>query len=111
AVIHAVGRVGKLTLAAADAELPPSSTAVIERRTVSSPLTGLISDPGAELARLAKRRARLEQDLQRCRAKLGNENFMANAPAEIVAQENERVAQFEREIAQLQAQEALVSKL
>src|SRR5690606_19367564 len=67
AVIHAVGRIGQLNIAAADAALPPSSTAVVERRTVSSPLVGLISDPAAELTRLAKRRAKLNQELDRCR--------------------------------------------
>ena len=34
-------------------------------------------------------------------AKLANENFVRNAPAEVVVQERERIAAFERDLAQL----------
>jgi valyl-tRNA synthetase len=110
-VIRAVGRIADLQIAAAGAELPPSASTSIEGRTISSPLAGLIDDPAAELARLAKRKAKLLQDLGRAEAKLRNQNFVANAPAEIVAQEHARIAEFQREIAQVAEQERLVSSL
>ncbi|MGH8239804.1 MAG: class I tRNA ligase family protein, partial [Steroidobacteraceae bacterium] len=55
AVIKAVGRIAELHMVAPGAQLPPSATASIEQRTISSPLAGLIDDPAAELARLEKR--------------------------------------------------------
>jgi valyl-tRNA synthetase len=43
-------------------------------------------------------------DLQRSSGKLSNEKFVDNAPPEVVAQEKERIAEFERTIAQLAEQ-------
>ncbi|MBL8271659.1 valine--tRNA ligase [Steroidobacter sp.] len=110
-VVRGVGKISELTLLASDATLPPSATASIDRRTISSPLAGLISDPQAELARLRKRKAKVQQDLAREEGKLRNEKFVANAPAEVVAEVNERIAEFKRQIAQLDEQEDMVSKL
>jgi valyl-tRNA synthetase len=107
-VIRAVGRISTLTVVSADAALPASASASIDRRTISSPLTGLIDDPEAELARLSKRKAKASQELGRAEGKLGNANFVANAPPDIVAQERERIEQFRREIAQAEEQERLV---
>jgi valyl-tRNA synthetase len=45
------------------------------------------------------------QDLAREEGKLKNEKFVASAPAEIVAEVHERIANFKREIAQLEDQE------
>jgi valyl-tRNA synthetase len=57
------------------------------------PLLGLI-DVDAELKRLAKEIARLEGEIRKCEAKLGNANFVANAPAAVVEQEKQRIAEF-----------------
>jgi valyl-tRNA synthetase len=110
-VVRAVGKIGDLKVVASDATLPPSATAIIDRRAISSPLVGLISDPQAELARLRKRKAKATQDLAREEGKLKNEKFVASAPAEIVAEVHERIANFKREIAQLEEQEKLVGDL
>jgi valyl-tRNA synthetase len=104
-VVRGVGKIGDLKFVASDAMLPPSATAIIDRRTISSPLAGLITDPQAELARLRKRKAKAMQDLAREEGKLKNEKFVASAPAEIVAEVHERIANFKREIAQLDDQE------
>ena len=68
-------------------------------------------DFDAELARLAKRRTKLEQELARASAKLDNASFVQNAPAEVVAQERERIAGFKRELAQLAEQHERVASL
>jgi valyl-tRNA synthetase len=110
-VVRGVGRIGELKLLPADASLPPSATAIVDRRTISSPLAGLISDPQAELARLQKRKAKVEQDLKKEEAKFANPNFVANAKPEVVALGHERIAEFKRQIAQLEEQEKMVSRL
>ena len=107
-VVKAVGRIAELRIAAVGAQLPPSATASIDQRTISSPLAGLIDDPAAELARLQKRKARVLQDLGREEGKLSNEKFIAGAPAEIVAEVHTRIANYQRQVAEAEQQEQAV---
>jgi valyl-tRNA synthetase len=51
-------------------------------------------DRGAELARLAKEIDRLDGEIAKANSKLGNERFVARAPAAVVDQEKRRVAEF-----------------
>ncbi len=61
-------------------------------------------DPVAEKARLSKEQVRLESEISKALAKLGNETFVARAPAAVVAQEQARVAAFETTLVQVKAQ-------
>ena len=58
-------------------------------------------DLSAHAERTAREIARLERELERLRAKLANAAFVANAPAELVAAEREKLAGLERELARL----------
>ena len=82
---------------------PPAALAVVGAMRALVPMAGLI-DPQAELARLDKRAAKLREEIQRATAKLANENFVRNAPLEVVAQEQGRVAEFERTLVSLESQ-------
>jgi valyl-tRNA synthetase len=73
-------------------------------------MAGLI-DPKAELERLGKRAQKTGAEISKARAKLGNENFVRSAPAAVVAQERERLAEFERTLAGLERQLAEVRQL
>ena len=101
ATIRRVGNLESVTVVSSEAELPPCAIAIIDGRTVLAPFARLVDDVSAELARLEKRRTRAGQERDRCAAKLANASFVANAPAEVVAQERERLAEFERQVAQL----------
>ncbi|BAN34649.1 Valyl-tRNA synthetase [Sulfuricella denitrificans skB26] len=61
-------------------------------------------DKEAEQARLAKEIARLEGEISKAQAKLGNESFVARAPAAVVAQEKERMENFGATLEKLKAQ-------
>jgi len=63
-------------------------------------------DIPAELARLGKEITRLEGEIVKATAKLGNESFVARAPAAVVEQERARVAEFTNTVARLKDQAA-----
>ena len=61
-------------------------------------------DVAAESERLSKEIARLDGEIVKAQAKLGNESFVARAPAAVVAQEQQRVAEFKATRDRLQSQ-------
>ncbi len=72
---------------------PASAAAVVGSLRVMIPLAGLI-DVDAEKARIGKEISRIEIEIKKCEGKLGNASFVANAPAEVVAQERQRIADW-----------------
>jgi valyl-tRNA synthetase len=86
-----------------DADEPAAAAAVVGSLRVLIPLAGLI-DLGAEKARLAKEIARIEGEIRKCEGKLGNANFVANAPAEVVAQERQRIVDWGTQLEALREQ-------
>jgi valyl-tRNA synthetase len=63
-------------------------------------------DVAAEQARLAKEIARLRGEVSKAQAKLGNEGFVARAPADVVEQMRQRLAEFSQTLRRLEDQAA-----
>jgi valyl-tRNA synthetase len=72
---------------------PPSAVQLVVRGEVAAlPLKGVI-DFAAERARLGKEMAKADADIARVDQKLGNPNFVARAPDEVVEEEKEKRAE------------------
>ena len=84
------------------AEFTPSATLDIAGTTIELDLTGSI-DVVAERARLEKDLATAQKDLKTAEVKLGNEGFMAKAPADVVVEIRERLAKTTSEIERITA--------
>jgi len=73
-------------------------------------MAGLI-DKNAELVRLSKEVDKIEKDTERLRSKLGNADFVARAPADVVAKEQERLAAQLHALEQLRQQQQTIAAL
>jgi valyl-tRNA synthetase len=91
------------------ADEPAAAAAVVGSLRVLIPLAGLI-DVDAEKARLAKEIGRVEGEIRKCEGKLGNAKFVANAPADVVAQERQRIADWNTQLAALREQAGKLAK-
>jgi valyl-tRNA synthetase len=95
--IASLAGVGRLESGPAVAKPPQSATIVHADFEAYVSLRGLI-DVDAEAKRLEKQLAEKRKHLQGTRAKLQNESFTSKAPAEIVQQQRDLVADLENQI-------------
>jgi len=93
----------RITVLEPGAGVPQAATAMVGDLTLFVPMAGLI-DVAAEIERLSKLLAKSNQDLAKMRARLSNESFVRNAPADVVAKDRERESELERTITGLGAQ-------
>ena len=91
--IQQLGTVDDLTIGGMDDAAPENAmAAVVNSAKVYLPLKGLI-DVEKELARLQKELDGAEKEAKRAAGKLGNQNFLSKAPAEVVEKEKTKQAE------------------
>lgn len=90
--------------------LPATATAVVEELELHIPLADLI-DPAAETARLQKEITKHQDDSSKAQQRLDNPNYVAKAPAAVVAKERERVQELNSTITKLQEQLARLKQI
>ena len=102
-LIERLARVESIDWLRPDEESPGVATALLGEMQILIPLAGLV-DATKEIERLEKQLARLAKDRDQTEKKLGNERFVANAPADVVAKERERSADLGQRQAKLESQ-------
>jgi len=105
-----LARLSSITWLEAGEQAPESAIGLVDLMKVLIPLGSIINKVD-ELARLKKEIVRLEKELIKATGKLANADFVARAPAEIVAQEKQRVSEFEAALAKFRTQCAQVEAL
>ncbi len=89
---------------------PAAAAAIVGELKLLIPLAGLI-DLEAEKGRLDKEIRRVEGEIGKCNGKLGTATFVANAPAAVVAQEKQRLADFTTTLSGLREQAARLAAM
>ncbi|HXX63783.1 MAG TPA: valine--tRNA ligase [Bacteroidota bacterium] len=98
--LQRLARVTSLSFLESPARPGMSATAVVEGEELFVPLEGVI-DLAVERARLQKEIDRVDAMLNGIRTKLGNANFIARAPEDVVAKEREKETTFETHLVKL----------
>ncbi|MBF0219428.1 MAG: valine--tRNA ligase [Gammaproteobacteria bacterium] len=89
---------------------PESATSLVGDLQVMVPMAGLI-DKDAELNRLDSELARLEKERERISSKLGNATFVSKAPAEVVSKEQQKLAEVNSALQQMQQQREKIAAI
>ena len=91
-------------------DAPLSATALAGDLEILVPMAGLI-DVDAELKRLGKEIEKLSVEANKLSGKLSNEKFVANAPAEVVAKERDKLSDMQGSIEQLTAKQTAIAEM
>jgi valyl-tRNA synthetase len=110
AYLERLAGIDTLSVLDAGAAAPESATALVGEMSILVPMEGLI-DAAAEAERLGKLLTKAQQELAKTRSKLSNENFVRNAPPDVVKQERDREADFERQVTSITEQLERIRKM
>ena len=94
-----IQRLARLESTAAASAIPDGALQlVLDEATLILPLKGVI-DVAAETARLKKEVGKLQDEVKKIDAKLGNARFLAGAPEQVVEEQRERKSDAEAAMA------------
>ncbi len=98
--LQALGKLSDIQLAAT----LPVTNAPVAVISFGKMMLDIKIDVAVEIARIEKEMTRLEGEISRANAKLGNASFADRAPAAVVEQERKRLAEFNAKLAELRLQ-------
>ena len=91
-------------------DFPPAIAKIVGHSEVLFPLAGIVKKD-EELARLDKEIAKVNSEIDRINGKLSNETFTSKAPQNVIAKEQEKLANYRESLTKLLSQKDLISKL
>jgi valyl-tRNA synthetase len=95
--LRALARVGASDYRSTGDRPKGAATAVVDATEIYLPLDDLINLDD-ERARLSKEIGKVEDEMQRVRKKLGNNDFIAKAKEEVIQKERDKAVQFEEKM-------------
>ncbi len=101
--LKSLARLASITWLESEQTAPESAAALAGDMQILIPLAGLI-DKAAEWHRLSKEIDKINKELAKCENKLNNPNFVERAPAAVLEQEQQRLADYSGALEQLQGQ-------
>lgn len=108
--LQRLARLETITILPAEDQGPVSVTKWVEGAELLIPMAGLV-DKTAELERLDKEYIKVNSEIEKISLKLGNQGFVARAPAAVVAKERERLNELEQLRNKLQQQQQVINAL
>ena len=108
--LEKLAKINTITVLSARDEQPPALSALAGTLEIMVPLAGVV-DIDKELGRLDKELERLATEKVRLAGKLSNENFVARAPADVVAKERAKLADLETAASSVEAQKTKIQEL
>ena len=108
--IVALAKIDKISLMDKSESLPASASAVIDHLELHIPLAGAINKE-QELSRLNKEFKKLQIEVERGINKLNNDKYTANAPAEVVENERQKLANNQTILKKLQSHYTRIKQL
>ena len=99
--LKALAKIESINWAQKDQKIPLSATALVDELQLNIPIANLI-DINAEVTRLNKEINKLKIDIERTVGKLDNANYVAKAPADVVATERLRLVEHQSLLQKLQ---------
>ncbi|MFD1006965.1 valine--tRNA ligase [Oceanisphaera ostreae] len=110
AFLKAMAKLDAITHLSPDEEAPTSTKQLIGETELLLPMAGLI-DKDAELARLQKELDKTNGEIKRIEGKLNNAGFVAKAPADVVAKEQEKLDEYRAVLTKLVQQQEQIASL
>ncbi|UVK76742.1 MAG: valine--tRNA ligase [Sodalis sp. Fle] len=109
-IILTLARLKSITVLPSYEKYPVSVTKLVNGAELLIPMAGLI-DKQAELYRLAKEIARLDDEISRVALKLGNKSFIGYAPKAVVSKEREKMKNYQHSKVKLLEQQTTIAGL
>jgi len=103
ALLQSLAKVQDIKVLQANEDTPEVATALVGEMRILIPLAGLI-DKDAEIKRLNREIERAQKDKNQLEGKLSNESFVSKAPAEVVEEQKQKLANAIVKLEQLNGQ-------
>jgi valyl-tRNA synthetase len=110
-VIYSLAKVENIEFLPQDAPAPHKAvTCVIKGAEIFVPMEGLV-DIETEIARLKKEQDNLKKEIERVEKKLGNQGFLAKAPADVVDKERQKQRDYREMLQKVEQRLRMMSEL